>query len=263
VGWLLSHCSRGSYLTHLLTPLSLSLTLRPKPPNRTTDIKVFDLVQWVFLLLSIGHGYGHHPDYVSFPDFLPLAKYLFFSQPFSIWALSCAKISVACCLLRVQRGTTRPSSWRMFLFSLVGVQVIITAIINYFQFTRCRPIRAIWGEYAPDSQCVDDGTAQISIYVNLAMVAFTDLAFALLPLSMLRDRPPVHEKVAICSMVFVGFLATSATLAKMIFVHKFIVGAFPRTTLHLPVCSHRTCAENLTVDGAGLTICTNLEIQFA
>jgi len=151
----------------------------------------------------------------------------------------------------------------MFLFSLVGVQVIITAIINYFQFTRCRPIRAIWGEYAPDSQCVDDGTAQISIYVNLAMVAFTDLAFALLPLSMLRDRPPVHEKVAICSMVFVGFLATSATLAKMIFVHKFIVGAFPRTTLHLPVCSHRTCAENLTVDGAGLTICTNLEIQFA
>ena len=187
--------------------------------------KIFDLVQWVFLLLSISHGYGHHPDYVAVPDFLPLAKYLFLSQPFSAWALACAKISVACCLLRVQRGAAHPSNWRMFLYSLVGVQVIITGIINYFQFTMCRPLRANWGEYAPDSQCVDSSTAQTSIYVNLSMVAFTDLAFSLLPLSMLRDRPPVHEKVAICCMVFVGFLATSATLARMIFVHKFIIGS--------------------------------------
>jgi len=186
--------------------------------------QIFDLIQWVFLLVSIGSGYGHHPDYVDPQRLIPLAKFLFLCQPVSVWALSCAKISVACCLLRIQRGVCSASR-RTFLFCLIGLQVIITAIINYFQLNTCRPLRANWGESAPDTQCIDQAAARTSIYVNLAMIAFTDLTFALLPLSMLRDRPPVHEKVAIYSIVLTGFLSTGATVARMTFVKDFVIGS--------------------------------------
>lgn len=174
--------------------------------------------------MSIGYGYGHDPRYVPASHFLPLAKFLFLSQPFSVWALSCAKISVACCLLRIQHGT-RPATWRTFLYCLIGVQVIISAVINYFQFTGCQPLRANWGESAPGAKCVDAVTARTSIFVSLAMVAFTDLTFALLPLPLLRDGPPMHEKVAIWSMVFVGFLAMCATIARTTFVNNFVYGS--------------------------------------
>ncbi|GAB1320021.1 hypothetical protein MFIFM68171_10231 [Madurella fahalii] len=206
---------------------------------------VFDFIQWVFLLLSIGYGYGHDHRYVPASQFLPLAKFLFLSQPFSVWALSCAKISVACCLLRIQRGSTRPPSWRMFLYCLIGVQAIICAVITYFQFTGCRPLRANWGERVPGAECVDVGTARTSIFVSLSMVAFTDLTFALLPLPLLRYKPPVHEKVAIYSIVFVGFLAMCATIARTTFVDNFVYG------------------KEILVSGVGLTICTNLETQLA
>ncbi|KAK0719323.1 hypothetical protein B0H67DRAFT_448225, partial [Lasiosphaeris hirsuta] len=142
---------------------------------------IFDLVQWVLILLSIHYGYGHSYQYVSPENMLSTAQFLFFAQPFSVWALSCAKISVAFCLLRIQR---RVPTWRMFLRCLIVLQVAISAIINYFQFTMCKPFRANWDGRTPNSQCVDKQTAQISIFVSLAMTIFTDLTFSLVPLSL-------------------------------------------------------------------------------
>jgi hypothetical protein len=112
--------------------------------------------------------------------------------------------------------------WHMFLYCVIGVQIIISAVINYFQFTLCRPLPANWGEQVAGAACVDSSTARTSMFVSLAMVMFTDLTFALLPLSLLRDRPPLHERVAICLIVFSGFLTTVATVARTTFVNRFV-----------------------------------------
>src|SRR6266536_3400897 len=104
-------------------------------------MKLFDLIQWIFLLISISHGYGHRANYIMPEEYTIAKKYLFLSQPFIAWTLSCAKISVALCLLRIQRHN---ATWRMFLYCLIILQAVLSIFINYFQFSLCKPLSGAW-----------------------------------------------------------------------------------------------------------------------
>ena len=68
---------------------------------------------------------------------------------------------------------------------------------------------------------MDINTAQTSIYVTSAMQIFTDLSCSLLPFSLLTDGRATREKVGICSMIFIGLLATAAAIYKMSCVKYF------------------------------------------
>jgi hypothetical protein len=169
------------------------------------------------LLLSVSYGLGHNIMHVSPDNGTPLRKYQYLAQPFWAWSLSCAKISVALCLLRIQRGV---ATWRMFLYCLIILQVVISTVISYFQLSLCKPLESAW-DFNVAGSCMDMVTAQTSIYVTLAMQIFTDMTYSLLPLSLLTDRRPSHEKVAICSIILTGLAATSASIYKTTLVKNF------------------------------------------
>ena len=61
---------------------------------------------------------------------------------------------------------------------------------------------------------MDPEIAQTSIFVSLAMNVFTDMIFSLLSLSLLVDGRPTYEKVAICSIISIGLMATCDSIYK-------------------------------------------------
>ena len=124
------------YLLPSLGPLRPSLSV-----TDPSSCKALDMVHWVFIILSISYGYGHSDQYTP-PDRLASSRqWLFISQPFYAWSLSCAKISVALCLLRIQPGVL---TWRIFLGCLIIWQVVIAVVTTYFQLSLCKPIYGSW-----------------------------------------------------------------------------------------------------------------------
>src|SRR3569833_2935028 len=125
-----------SWDSYFLTAAVVCDTTQRSDTMRRQSIMLLDLAQWILLLMSISHGHVHRAIYVPPEDRTLARKYLFFSRPLYAWSLSCAKISVAWCHVRIQRRVT---TWRMFLCCLVTPQVVVSIVINYFRFSLWDP----------------------------------------------------------------------------------------------------------------------------
>ena len=128
------------------------------------------------MFVSVHYGMGRHNFYVA-PDQAVLAeKWLFISQPPYAWAMSLAKMSIAWMLIRIRRDSR---GWVVGMSVVIVISVGVAISANTFALTMCTPVWAIWDHSDPDAVCGSPRKAEISIYVNAALMISTDLILSL------------------------------------------------------------------------------------
>ncbi|KAF4629092.1 hypothetical protein G7Y89_g9060 [Cudoniella acicularis] len=176
------------------------------------------LVEWGILMSSVSHGLGRHNFYVSPDEQIQASRLLFISQPPWAWSIAMIKISMACMLLRIK--TTKP--WKIFLYSMIGLQIATAVAANCAQFLQCRPLAALWDPNTPDVKCWDVKSSQLSIYLNSAIGICTDLTFSFLPISFIRKlERPFWEKVVIASLMGLGLVASVSSIVKTTLISSY------------------------------------------
>ncbi|KAH6880793.1 hypothetical protein B0T10DRAFT_411920, partial [Thelonectria olida] len=168
--------------------------------------------------ISVSHGLGRHNYYLSPDERVPAEKFLFISQPPFAWALTCAKISIALLLIRIQHSNRL---WVFFLYGMVIIQVLIGITINTFQLLLCKPLAAVWDKTIPNYVCIP-GVVQTSIYVTAILTILTDVILSLLPLTFIRHVwRSVWERIAIVFIMGLGLVASCASIYKMTLIYNY------------------------------------------
>jgi len=156
--------------------------------------------------------------YVPPANGLMAAKLIFISQFPWGWAVSCAKISIALLLLRFKKST----SWRVFLYLMIALQVILAVIANIVQLAQCKPIAANWDPTIPGAQCWDPKFAQKGVYVQGSLSVFSDVVLSLIPISFLKElQRPMREKLVLGFLMGLGVFTASAVIVKMTVIGNF------------------------------------------
>jgi len=128
------------------------------------------------MLVAVHYGMGRHNFYVPADRAILAEKWLFISQPPYAWAMSLAKMSIAWMLIRIRRDS------RIWVAGMSVIMVICLGVAisaNSFALTMCKPVWAIWDHSNPDAVCDSPRKAEISIYVNAALMISTDVILSL------------------------------------------------------------------------------------
>ena len=134
--------------------------------------------------------------------------------------MAAIKVSVACLFLRFKK--TR--HWRIFLFTMIGVQIGTALFTTSMHTTRFIPLHAMWGSQSERlaSQVWTPRAFSIGITIFSSINILTDVIFSLLPVFLLWDiqRPPL-EKLFVCFLMGLGLIASSASIVKIIKIRNF------------------------------------------
>jgi len=141
----------------------------------------------------------------------------------SIWGLSmtCIKLSIALTLLRIQGKSL---GWRIFLFSIMAVQVLYGVLNVFFNLLiACRPLAKAWDPFGiPDGYCVDFATMRLVSNIGSAVNITTDVLLSLAPGVFLRNlNRPLRERIFVCILMGLGLFASVSSILKTVIVQKF------------------------------------------
>ncbi|KAF2751121.1 hypothetical protein M011DRAFT_394992 [Sporormia fimetaria CBS 119925] len=160
---------------------------------------------------AIAHGWGRPMATVSPSDYTSTMKLQFAVQTTWLFTLCLVRLSVACALLRFGRDLL----WRITLYFIMGLQVLISSSYVVIQFGQCRPVSANW-EFVVNVKCwnvdaiIDYGWAIAAIYIAM------DLTLSLLPIKLIRTlNRSRSEKFLISLLMALGLMATAVACAKM------------------------------------------------
>lgn len=163
------------------------------------------------------------PQMVTTPGLIPLergieaGKHSWLAIP--IWGLSmtCIKISIALTLLRIQ-GNHR--AWRIFLYTVIGVQAIYGIGNTIFDLAiACQPLAAAWDLTIPGGRCVPThvmrGVSNLGSSINIT----TDVLLSLAPATFLRKlNRPLRERVFVCVLMGMGLFASGSSIVKTVII---------------------------------------------
>jgi hypothetical protein len=108
--------------------------------------------QFIFNMLAITYGVGHHFYYVSAENGAKLGKISLLGDEMYIYTVTFAKLSIATML---KRFMTDVKAWRYGLNILMVTSVIEAIVSSCISFTQCIPIKAIWDFTYPKSACAN------------------------------------------------------------------------------------------------------------
>ena len=144
--------------------------------------------------------------------------FLYFSQHASGWAIGFTKISIACMLFRLQQDDRY---WRVFLYLMMLVSLVIAVTTSAVLFSACRPVSAMWGHSIPHAVCLPMDVVSIGILLTAAITILTDIVLSLLPLTfIIKIRRSLRERILIVCLMGLGLIAASASVCKIVLVSK-------------------------------------------
>lgn len=136
-----------------------------------------------------------------------------------IWGLSmtCIKLSIALTLLRIQ-GKER--GWRIFLFSIMGVQVVYGVGNTLFNLViACRPLEAAWNPTVLNAQCVSYEAMRAVSNLGSSINITTDVLLSLAPATFLRKlNRPLRERIFVCVLMGMGIFASASSIVKTVII---------------------------------------------
>lgn len=167
------------------------------------------------MLLATLHGFGRHNYYLSTEQSREATKFFFIQQPLWAWAISMSKVSIALLLLRIDRDS---QLWRMFLYLMIAVLLLIPVTMMCFQLSACRPLAAIWDKAITSATCLPKEVLQVSIYILSCLTIVTDFILALMPLKFILKlvslRP--REKAALGVVMGLGLFASIGSVIRTV-----------------------------------------------
>jgi len=161
---------------------------------------------------------------VSYSPTIPMDKLLhsamlgYLGIPTWACAMASIKISVCLMLLRVEQRT----SWRIFLYTMIGVQVCFAIVNVLFPMLQCRPVQALWDLRIPRTACLGDYSTQVASITASAINIATDLLLSLVPLTFIVQlRRPLAEKILLFLLMALGLFASTASIAKSVAIRSW------------------------------------------
>jgi hypothetical protein len=116
---------------------------------KLTISQALSIINWALLTDGLVSTGGRHVMYVSMPA---LSKYIrvgFYSQLILVWVMTWIKVSVALLFLRIEQS----KSWRIGIWSLIGVVFSVAIAATIYQLLQCRPISANWDILGQNKDC--------------------------------------------------------------------------------------------------------------
>jgi hypothetical protein len=136
---------------------------------------------------------------------------MFFSQPQWSWAITLTKISIAFMIRRIKNSLR----WRIFLYTMMAIQIATAITANVLQLSQCRPIAAAWDPSIRNAKCLSIRVSQIAIIAIAIIGVVTDVIFTSLPLYFISNiRRPFREKVVLVFLIGLGIVASIASIVK-------------------------------------------------
>ncbi|KAK1749720.1 hypothetical protein QBC47DRAFT_426653 [Echria macrotheca] len=175
------------------------------------------VVDWAFLLMANSTQPGFIPT-----DTVIDSQGLHAWLSIGIWglAMTCLKVSIALTLLRIQRKSLR---WRIFLFSIIGVQAAYGILNLFFNLViACQPLQKAWDPRITTGSCVAVEVMLAASNIGSGINIGTDVLLALSPIVFLRKiTRPLRERIFICFLMGLGLFVSVASIIKTIQVQKY------------------------------------------
>jgi hypothetical protein len=147
-----------------------------------------------------------------------------------IWGVSmtCLKVSIALTLLRIQKKSL---SWRIFLYSIIALQVTYGVLNLFFNLViACRPLSHAWDFTIPPDQknCVSNDVMRAASNTGSGVNIVTDVLLSFSPAFFLRKlNRPLRERIFVCVLMGLGLLASVSSIVKTVFVQRFYDPTYP------------------------------------
>lgn len=139
-----------------------------------------------------------------------------------IWGISmtCIKVSIALTLLRIQGGSL---PWRVFLFSIIGIQAAYGILNLFFNLLiACRPLAMAWDPRVTSGSCVSVDVMRAVSNTGSGVNIMTDALLSLAPaLFLCKVNLPIRERIFICFLMGLGLFASASSIMKTVMVEKF------------------------------------------
>ncbi|KUJ23165.1 uncharacterized protein LY89DRAFT_169714 [Mollisia scopiformis] len=173
-------------------------------------------------------GVGHHmsdPTLVS--NLEKIFHWFFYHGLLNVFGISTVKVSIGFFLLRLVQGTM----YKRILVAWITFLVIFgLASCGTIAFD-CTPISAAWDLSLladPNTRCFSTSVFRSIALVNGAINAFTDLAFALLPLPIIIPlKINLRTKISLICILSLGYFAFAASIVKEVLLSSFFTDPDP------------------------------------
>lgn len=110
----------------------------------------------------------------------------------------------------------------MFLYIMIVIQILFGISANAVQLGICRPLAVNWDPAASKKKCWPARVAWVGIIVNGTVSALTDIIFACIAVSFVREiKRPLREKIVVSFLMALGILAGAASITKLTKVKKY------------------------------------------
>jgi len=181
-------------------------------------------VDWALLTASIAWAADSSQAFTTMNTFQQSVKLSAIAIPVWSFSIGFIKLSVACLLLRFQQD--RP--WRMFLYVLIGLLIIVTIGSGVFAAVESVSLAAADSDpvHQAGAKCVGQSCPKAIRLLTNFLGGFgiaTDIVLSLFPLTFLINlRRPAIEKALISVLMAVGLTASAASITKAVYTQKWV-----------------------------------------
>ncbi|KAG9837155.1 Glyoxalase/Bleomycin resistance protein/Dihydroxybiphenyl dioxygenase, partial [Aureobasidium melanogenum] len=171
----------------------------------------------VLIAISCHYGLGRHTVFVDSARVVKARHFGSLAQPLCVWSICLTKCSIAWIALR----TRRDREWQWVFCWVIFVQTTCTIATNVIQVVQCQPTSALWNDDVA-AQCWPPERTQLAAYVTLGFGVITSLLLSLTPLTFVRGaNRPLHELIALGTLVGIGLFITMSSVANMVYLHGY------------------------------------------
>ncbi|KAH8706973.1 hypothetical protein GQ44DRAFT_493994 [Phaeosphaeriaceae sp. PMI808] len=168
-------------------------------------------------LANIGLGASGYDEYISTAARIKIGKLSFVMGMVSFWASSLSRISIGCMLLSFPIS----KAWKITLWVLLAIQVVMPIGANIFTLLQCRPVRASW-EPVSGAVCWSNQVSQIYGYIYAAFGTLSDIIFATMPVHIFWSlNRPLLERVLGIVLMGLGTIAAIASAMKIYHISEW------------------------------------------
>ncbi|KAK3995529.1 hypothetical protein QBC44DRAFT_18682 [Cladorrhinum sp. PSN332] len=155
------------------------------------------------------------PGSISLSDLRIAAMRSHLAVPVWSLAMTLIKTSVVVTLLRLPLRLTS----RAVLYTMLVTQVAYCIAAVSYQMFRCRPIQAAWDIMIIDAKCPSSHVTVIVSTIGSAINITTDVVLSVAPTVIFWNlRRPLRERILICALSCIGFVASGASVLKAIII---------------------------------------------
>ncbi|KAL8785824.1 MAG: hypothetical protein Q9213_003131 [Squamulea squamosa] len=174
--------------------------------------QIINLIGLGFVTAEVFNGLGRHMYYLQPEERrrFHIIGWLDWMQTFI--AIMFTKISICFFLLRIKNDKSN----KTFMYSLIGANILVTAVSCFLFLGICRPLRAYW-DVGVEGKCLSKRQLMAVVASQGSFSVLSDLILATTPLFYLRSlQISLRTKLLLCVLMGAGYLTAGCSLTRTI-----------------------------------------------